>query len=282
MEPINLNKQNLRKLKPYLIDDNIINCDANFYYNKSNPNLLYKIFRTNDYLVLRQKQDLIEDLINHEQDINIKELILPQSIININGSFKGITMEKVKGGNISLFLSNNGCPLKIKIDILYELGNLLKKIRNTNPKLNLAFGDVHGDNFMSSKNHISGIDTDGMTINGHRGRISYYLRKNPWLKEINKYEFDHDYIFPNKDTDLFCFIMMVLDIISNDKIYLLSLDEYKRYLEYLYTLDFNPNLLGSLASIYNPNIHNLDPSNYLNTINSTEKSSYSYFKSINR
>lgn len=279
MEIINLTQKELKKLIPFHVEEPAINSDANFYYRKKDKNILYKIFRTNSSKLLSEKKQIIEELIAAKEEINIPELVLPENIITIDNGFKGITINKINGCNLSLFLSSKGCPIRVKIGLLKELGKLLQRIHQVNPTLNLAFGDVHGDNFMCSGEKLYAVDTDCMKIHHNKARASYYIRLNSWINEISKYELDDsDFVDISKDTDIFCFIMMILDVIANEKIYLLTLDEYKRYLDYLNTLGFDTNLLNAFASVFNPNISNINPTIYLDSVITSKNGAYSLYK----
>ena len=267
MERINLTKREFRRLKHFYIDENVANTEANFYYDKKSDEFLFKIYRSKNDEYLQRKEKTIKDIIQSKDLINIPELILPLKEVFIDSNFRGSIIKRVKGCNTSLYLNDSFIPLKTKIDILKQIGTILKKIKNANPNLNLAFGDVHADNFMISDNKVFGIDTDGMNIFDNKGRINYYLDDKSFIHSIEKYPLDDmGLIKASTNTDIFCFIMMILDVITNNKVYRLSLNEYKYYLDYLDRLGLDNNLLMSLASIYNESIDNISPLPYLDKL----------------
>ena len=267
MERIYLTKREFRRLKSFYIDEDAANTEANFFYDKKNDDYLFKIYRFKDKDYLQRKEKTIEDIIQSKDLINIPELILPLKEVFVDHNFNGIIIKRVKGCNTSLYLNDSFIPLKTKIDILKQIGIILEKIKNANPSLNLAFGDVHTDNFMISDDKVFGIDTDGMNIFDNKGRINYYLDDKSFIRSIKKYPIDDfGLIKTSTNTDIFCFIMMILDIITNNKIYRLSLNEYKYHLDYLDKLGFDNNILISLASIYDENIDNISPLPYLDKL----------------
>ena len=143
MKTIDLTKKQYKKLKPLLIDEDINASEASFFKVPHNPNKIYKMYQTKRTDILEHKEEAIMDIISSKKQIDIPELILPEELVYVEDSFKGISLDYVKGCNISLFLKPNVLPLKSQIEILKELGTILQKIKNAPKNLNLAFGDVH-------------------------------------------------------------------------------------------------------------------------------------------
>lgn len=282
MERIYLTKKEFKRLKHFYIEEEVANTEANFYYDKNNDEYLFKIYRFKDDKYLQGKEKTIKDIIESKDLINIPELILPLKEVFVDNNFRGSIIKRVKGCNTSLYLNDSFIPLKTKIDILKQIGTILDKIKNANPSLNLAFGDVHTDNFMISDDKVFGIDTDGMNIFDNKGRINYYLDDKSFIRSIKKYPIDDfGLIKASTNTDIFCFIMMIFDVLTNDKIYRLSLNEYKYYLDYLDKLGFDNKLLTSFASIYDENIPNISPLPYFDELNRTNDSTILQLKRKN-
>ena len=279
MKIINLKSKEYRKLKPFLIDEDVTYNEANFYKAPHDNSTIFKLYRTKQEDRLVKKEEAVVDIMLSAKDINIPELVLPKAIVTVEDSFKGIALDHIEGCNLSILLKPNTLPLKSQIELLKELGSILEKVKKANPSLNLALGDVHLDNFMISNKKIYAIDTDGINIHSHTGRVNYYL-VNSLANSTDKYPLADDGIIKaTTDTDIFCFIMIILELVSNNKtIYRISLEEYKRYLDYLDHLGFNTKLLESFASIYNPSIDNINPTNYLDNLIINSKTSYNEFK----
>lgn len=275
METIYLTSDQITKLKPLKIDKKISYGEASFYESPNNDNIIYKIYDAEDSGRLLQKEKTVIDLMSNKKEIAIPELVLPKATIRINNRFKGIGIEHIHGTNLSVYLSSNNIPLDFKIKLLKQLGTILQKIKNANPKLNLAYGDVHEDNFIFNGETLYGIDTDGIRINNNPGRVNFFF-SSPIMYQSKKYPFGRDYYAAaSTDTDLFCFIMMILKIVSNEnEIYRISLDDYKRYLDYLASIGFDTKLLECFASIYDPNIDNIDPTPYLDSLNQISKKTH--------
>ncbi len=267
MKSIYLTKREFKRLKYFFIDENVPNTEANFFYEKNNDNYLYKIYRFKDKDYLLNKERTISDLINSKDIVSIPELILPEKKVIIDNSFQGILIERIKGCNASILLQDKFISLKTKIEILKQIGVILGKIKNVDKSLNLAFGDVHAGNFMLLNDKVYGIDTDGLNIFNNKGRINYYLLNGSFITDIKKYSLDYNnMIKASTETDLFCYIMMVLEIIFNGKVYKLTLDQFKYYLDYLDKLGFDSNLLKSFASIYDEEKDNISPLPYLDNL----------------
>ena len=120
---------------------------------------------------------------------------------------------------------------------------------------------------MVSNDKVYGIDTTGMKICDIKGVVNNYIFQ---LSDYNisKYELDDfDIIKPSIETDIYCYIMMILKSISGlNDIYLYSVDRYRKYLDELENIGFDINLLNSFNSIYDDYTNNIDPLPYLDTL----------------
>ena len=107
-----------------------------------------------------------------------------------------------------------------------------------------------------------------MKILDSKGNPAYYLYDSEKLSELDKYKIDSDnIIIPDSNTDIYCYIMIILDFISKSNYaYCLNIDEYNRYIDYLDKLNINSNLLQSFASVYKNNIDNINPLPYLDSL----------------
>ncbi len=273
MEAINLSKWKYKHLKYYILEENVVSTEGTFYYNPYNKKELLKLYDTLDKKYLEYKKDACISIINAKDIINVPELNLPKDLLYVDNEFKGIVIPKITGINSSIILSDNFVSLKSKLDILKQIGSILQRIKENGKDLNLSFSDVHPDNFMIDRqNTVIGIDTDSMTIKNYQGRINYFLHKNPWISKIDKYHTGiYGLIDPDSNTDIFCFIMMILNVLSGEKIYTLSLDDYKKYLDKLDKLGINSDLLKACASLYENGKNNINPYLSLDNISFNEE-----------
>ena len=71
--------------------------------------------------------------------------------------------------------------------------------------------------------------------------------------------------YPDHNTDLLCFNMMVIDTIANYKVSMLSLEDYYDYIGYLSTIGFEKEIIDAFVAIYT-NKNNINVSNYFEQI----------------
>lgn len=280
MERLDLTSEELEQLDSLNLKSYIINTESKFYLYNNKLLKIYLEYFYNDYKNMEIRFNIINDLVKFLKEINIHELVTPEKLITINGKFAGILIPRIYGKNVSAIINSTNVPLNIKIEILKQIGIILEKIKNIDSKYNAAFADVHGDNFMvsginyqnlSDKSNIKtfGIDTEGMKFFNHTGNSNYYFGDNANLDNLDKYEANYaGLIIPSTNTDIFCYVNMILEFIAKDnEFHLKNIDEFKRYLDYLDKLDFDGKLLEAFASIYKEDTPNISPLPYLDTIN---------------
>lgn len=118
---------------------------------------------------------------------------------------------------------------------------------------------------VNSDGDISVVDLDSSTFH-NMALPSYYLIDNPNLGDFSKYEFNVFGIpFPNRDTDLLCYNMMLLSTIAEENMNVISVPEYFGYLDYLSTLGFSEDFLDSFKRVYS-NHKNENASSFLESV----------------
>lgn len=277
MEVLELTNADLQVLKPLSNSCHICHTESDLYYDPHNKNRVLKIYKLRDDKVwMRGKFKSIQNLIKFTSIHNIPELIRPDRLVIKNDEFIGIRLPLIEGVNASYYLNSRYVPIEIRIAILKQIGAILKKIYMADNTT--AFGDVHGHNFMVenpndygydvSKIHTTAIDTDSMKLYDSPGVINFYLYDNKNLYNMDKYEENAAGIVkPSYNTDLFCFIMMIFEVISDDKYFFsIPLIKYRRYIDYLDKLGFDSNLLNALISVYEDDKDNIDPTPYLDSL----------------
>lgn len=231
---------------------------------------IYKLFDDEKYM--KEKRENVENLYYFSIENNIPELTIPTYLLTIDDEFRGIIEPKKIGKNASYYLTNSDTPIKVKIEILKQIGTILEKIHNTSPKYKAAFGDVHSDNFIVRKTKYSvntyGIDTDSMKLYDINFGAGYYFCDNLFINSFEKYEKGYgDSIIPSYQTDIYSYIMMILEVIADDECIVdLDVNKYKKYIDYLDRLGFNSDLLKCFLSIYDNKVDNINPLPYLDSL----------------
>lgn len=271
-----ISKQKLYRYKEHIVGNKSRHTESIFFEIPDRPNELIKLYIHEDKDYLHNKKKDVENLIRFGKEFNIPEIIIPTDILKVNFRFKGIILPKLEGKNARIYLTSTKVPIKTKIEILKQIGTILEKISKLdNGKF--AFADVHNDNFFvtKEKSHIKtyAVDADSMKMYDSKGRLNFYVAYNINLRNFNKYgRLDNFIGEASYQTDLLCFIMMVLELISNnEKIVNISVDDYFKYLDYLDKLGFNSDLLTCFANIYDDSIDNTTPLPYLDYLTTLNK-----------
>ena len=287
MNIIELSKDEFNHLEPFNLIEGILEKESDMYYSPNSQNEIIKVYKNyQNKKYIDEKMETIDNLIKYTTELDFPELLVPNGILKVDGNIMGPIYPRIHGYTSRIYFYTFYCPTKVKIEILRKIGLLLEKIKNTNPKYNAAFSDVHVDNFMipgfpsnnvekSPNFNIIACDTDSMKIYNSPGITGYYLFDSDKMSYYEKYPLDSEgFVKASSNTDIFCYIMMILDLISKSEyVYCLNEDEYYRYLDYLDKLGFDSSLLESFASVYEDDIDNISPLPYLNSLTKISKKS---------
>ena len=280
MKKINLTEEEYNNLKKLNLVVGTIEKESIMYYFPSNEKEIIKVYNNFDNkLYVMEKLRNTRNLLKYTKEIEFDELLKPSGIALLDNEIIGIIYPNIEAYTARTYLYLNIVPMKVKVEIFKKIGLLLEKIKKSYSKFNAAFSDVHADNFLvnditvdKDKNitnlSIMACDTDSMRILDSKGTPGLYLYDSEKLSEFDKYNFDDEkIIIPDYNTDIYCYIMTILDFISKSNFaYCLNEDEYNRYIDYLDKLQINSKLLESFSSIYKNDIDNISPLPYLDSL----------------
>ena len=271
MKKLVLSETEFNNLKKLPLVEGTIEKESIMYYVPNNEEEIIKVYKNfDDKSYLMEKLRNTRYLLKYIKENQIQELLKPNGIAMVDKEIIGIIYPEIEAYTARFYLNLNIISTKLKIEILRKIGLLLDKIKNTNPKYNAAFADVHLDNFLINdiivdkyknitKLSIIGCDTDSMKIMDSKGTPGYYLYDGEKLSKFNKYKIDSEKtIIPDSNTDIYCYNMIILGYISKSNfVYCLNIDEYNRYLDYLDRLNIDTNLLLAFESVYKKDIDNI-------------------------
>ncbi|MBQ2639454.1 MAG: hypothetical protein IJF92_01665 [Bacilli bacterium] len=293
MKIIDIPEKKFKKLTPYEIDDNIINTEAKFYLldklgkSYKTENLLLKKIFINEGESMANKLLTVSMLSDNEEKIGIKELVIPKHLVAVKGDVIGVTVPKIDNArNLGLILNDYKVSNEDKIKYLEKVGKLLKKIKVLKKDgIDFSFGDLHEYNFLITENDkLKAIDLDSAYLNSNYPLPSLYLDTNMILKYFkdkykgkdernikpNKYRLNttgtYGTYYPNENTDILCYDMMILNMISSDKISKLDMQEYFDYINYLEQLGFGEDLIKCFNIVYTNSKNNINPVDFLDQI----------------
>lgn len=282
MEEITLTKKQFDTLKEYQLPKDLFTAEASLYIlpisNKwqVNSKLLKKFYITQG-ASFNNKLQTIKSLIEFKEVINIDEMVFPEKLVVVEEQIVGYTMELIPSINLETALSSNEISTERKIKYLYQIGIILEKmdyVRKYTSLKDFYMNDIHENNFVIDINtdSIKAIDTDSYKINNNIALTigSKYLQPGTIITNIPKYKQDNSFAYacsfiPSKDTDLYCYIIMILNFMYGGGIEKLEIEELYNYLEYLHQIGVDTKLINIFKKILS-NSPNENPYNLLETL----------------
>ena len=169
---------------------------------------------------------------------------------------------------------------KEQIYYLKKVGEILEQmnnIRTYTPLTDFYLNDLHEGNFIVNpkKREINVVDLDSSKIGDNMVFASHYLTPFSLLNSVkNKYQIISEeknnyhigYIFPDENTDLYCYSMMILKYLYGSNVNNLKLEEFYEYLNYLESIGINHELINIFEKLL-VNANNENPVDYLNSLN---------------
>lgn len=276
MQIINMSKTKLNSLEPLVLPKNVTSTECELfkypYYGKEK--LLKKLHRT-DGIIFANKLYTIEAL-NANKDSMPSNFILPESLVSINKKIEAFTMKYIKGINLSVILNNPDITYEEKIHYLKSIGRILEQMQNIRKYTNLNnfyLGDIHEDNFLvkRDKQEIYIVVLDSCKIAGNKSFPGRYLTNSSLIKYNNtKYQTLSqtddlaDYKI-DENTDIYCYIIMILNYLYDGRVDRLSLDKFYDFINYLEDIKVNIELIECFNKIVVGG-NNINPCNYLDTL----------------
>lgn len=276
MQIINMSKTKLNSLEPLILPKNVTSTECELfkypYYGKEK--LLKKLHRT-DGIIFANKLYTIEAL-NANKDSMPSNFILPESLVSINKKIEAFTMKYIKGINLSVILNNPDITYEEKIHYLKSIGRILEQMQNIRKYTNLNnfyLGDIHEDNFLveRDKQEIYIVDLDSCKIAGNKSFPGRYLTNSSLIKyNSTKYQTLSqtddlaDYKI-DENTDIYCYIIMILNYLYDGRVDRLSLDKFYDFINYLEDIKVNIELIECFNKIVLGG-NNINPCNYLDTL----------------
>lgn len=276
MQIINMSKTKLNSLEPLILPKNVTSTECELfkypYYGKEK--LLKKLHRT-DGIIFANKLYTIEAL-NANKDSMPSNFVLPESLVSINKKIEAFTMKYIKGINLSVILNNPDITYEEKIHYLKSIGRILEQMQNIRKYTNLNnfyLGDIHEDNFLvkRDKQEIYIVVLDSCKIAGNKSFPGRYLTNSSLIKYNNtKYQTLSqtddlaDYKI-DENTDIYCYIIMILNYLYDGRVDRLSLDKFYDFINYLEDIKVNIELIECFNKIVVGG-NNINPCNYLDTL----------------
>lgn len=276
MEVINISKKRLTNLKSLELPENLFNAEGElFTFEYKRETKLLKKLNDIESIRFANKLYTLESLNTNKQYMP-NNFITPEFLVSINKQIEAFTMKFISGINLSQVLNNPNINLEEKKYYLKRVGQILeqmKNIRKYTPLTDFYLGDLHEDNFIvnTSQSEIYVVDLDSCKIAGNQSPIAKYLTPMALLNYVKgKYKIDLETSYltsyvVDENTDIYCYIIMILNYLYNGKINNVELDTFYDFLNYLDSIKVSLELLECFNRIL-INGDNENPVNYLDTL----------------
>lgn len=270
MEIMSLSQKKFASLSPYELPKEIFNTEAKMYILpikrkwKTINKILKRLYVTNGPM-FGNKLQTINSLIDLREKIDIPEIVFPEKLASVNSEIVGYTMELVESINLETALKSYDISPERKIKYLYQIGKILeemKKVRKYTGIKDFYLNDIHENNFIieTSTDNVRVVDIDSCKINGNYTFVSRYLSPASFIAATRKYHHEKNgicggFYAPSYDTEIYCYIIIILNTLFGENVTKMTIPEFYNYLEYLNNIGVDLELLEKFEKILsnNPN-----------------------------
>lgn len=274
MEIVNMTSMDISNLNKLSLD----------FFNAKGDLLIYKynnVFRLlkllDDFTLEEfQKHFNAVNLLNKYRDYMPNGFVIPEFLVKVDENIKYFAMDYVYGNNLRGVLKDKDISLKNKKKYLKRIGTILKQmddIRCNSELRNFYLADIHEDNFIVDKRGVlHTIDLDGGKFSGDNNPVVKYLSPMSLLSKSNNSKYKLDMSNPyfasyiiDRNTDIYCYNIIVLNYLYNGKINNVSIDEFYRFLNKMNDIGIDKELLGSFDRLFSDG-DNINPCDYIDTL----------------
>jgi len=264
MEVINISKKRYENLESLQLPTSVFNGEAQMYIlpikNKNEiVNKLLKRLNITRGPILGNKLQTINSLVDLKEKIDIPEIVFPEKLAVVDNQIVGYIMELVESIDLETAIISPEISPERKIKYLRQIGEILEKMKNVRKNYKIKdfyLNDMHEHNFIieNKTDNVRVVDIDSCKINGNYTFGSRYLSPMSLISKVTKYQKETNgicggYIVPSEDTDLYCYIIMILNTLFDGCVYRFTIDELYIYLNYLETIGVNSELLTIFENI---------------------------------
>lgn len=216
--------------------------------------------------------------LNRYKNLMPSNFVIPEFLVLLDNKDLYMAIDYINGNNLGDVLKDKNINIRDKKIYLSYIGNTLEEMRHMreNPLLSdFCLGDLHEDNFIVSNKKLYTIDLDEAKIDSISPIVSYlqvgslfsYLHTDKYIIEdynpyFVKYKVDYN-------TDMYCYIMVILNFLYGDNVNNMNINDFYCYLDYLYKIGIDSSLLECFNSISFSD-DNINPMNYIDSLTSNQ------------
>lgn len=275
MEVKNYSKDKFETFVPLNLG-NITHTESDLYFvTYKNKNMIFKKLYVDFGDMFSNKIYTLSALIDNKERFNIEEIVFPEQLITISKDLQGFIMPYIKNINFSTFLSLKNKTLQDKINCFKQINDILLKMKDIREKYNIDFyiNDFHEGNVLYNveTNSINLVDIDSCRILNNQPFAAKYLTPSSLASLYSKYNVSKTdsagYIVADQNSDIYCYAIMVLNFLCNDKFYRLDYKTVEEYFEYLKKIGFSNEFIDKFNKPFIDNVDNEFLGDYLEEIN---------------
>lgn len=226
------------------------------------------------------KRLTLELLDSYHQELSlVKEFLLYKKEVVTHGDIKGIVIDKGYSYSLKQYIELPTTSFHDKILVLKNIGNVLERLHylriQENLLTNFFIGDIHEGNILVNPEtkEIQFIDLDSCKIGNNKAFLAKYLQ---FLKTYNYVTLSLSKKYPkymhtfsnNENTDLFCFLVIIMKILFSIDIQFMDVPEFYQMIEKLKVQGLPHELYKALYKLYIP-CSNTNPYKSLDSIPSS-------------
>lgn len=216
--------------------------------------------------------------LNRYKNLMPSNFVIPEFLVLLDNKDLYMAIDYINGNNLGDVLKDKNINIRDKKIYLSYIGNTLEEMRHMreNPLLSdFCLGNLHEDNFIVSNKKLYTIDLDDIKIDSISPIVSYlqvgslfsYLHTDKYIIEdynpyFVKYKVDYN-------TDMYCYIMVILNFLYGDNVNNMNINDFYCYLDYLYKIGIDSSLLECFNSISSSD-DNINPMNYIDSLTSNQ------------
>ena len=253
MKTINLNHEEFEELT----ENPFFESRSSTFYTYGDKEL-FKCFGKCPIDYLQNKEYVLSSLKYYREKIANIGLVLPNALVKENGHLRGFTMDYIADGICLDKKLSSEISANEKIAYLKRIGQILevmKKIREEG-LYNFFLTDIHEENILidnSGRMYI--VDVDSIEIFSSKpfsakylrntSPINFYLNKYRWFYGLEWGEYYADY-----NTEIYCYIIMIMNLLLDMPSYKFTLSEYFRSIYFLNKLGVPQELTEIFKKVY--------------------------------
>lgn len=216
--------------------------------------------------------------LNRYKNLMPSNFVIPEFLVLLDNKDLYMAIDYINGNNLGDVLKDKNINIRDKKIYLSYIGNTLEEMRHMreNPLLSdFCLGDLHEDNFIVSNKKLYTIDLDDIKIDSISPIVSYlqvgslfsYLHTDKYIiEDYNPYFVKYKVYY---NTDMYCYIMVILNFLYGDNVNNMNINDFYCYLDYLYKIGIDSSLLECFNSISSSD-DNINPMNYIDSLTSNQ------------